>query len=999
MNPTPQTLAQHAAFVRTLAQSLVAESHAADDVVQDTWLAALERPPRHVANPRAWLGRIVERFAWRRGRSGDRRRRREEAAARPERLEAVDEGLARAEILRRVTDAVLALEEPYRTAVLLRFYEGLEAREIAERTGAPLTTVRSRLQRALARLRERLDREHGGDRRVWCEGLVSLLGGNRLADIGAGGAAGATGASATLGAGAGVATMSVMAKTAVGAAAAASVGFLLWRTVGLDPDRPASSAGARSAESALVAPIDGGASGQAREDPASTAPAGERQALAAAATDPVAERGALAVRVTWARDGRPAAGEELDFIAWRHASGHRALHGIADEEGRFRLEGLLPGKIAVGTSHGAGGSAEIEAGKTTTVELEIPKGFAVRGRVVDAAGQPVASARLWLSTYFNHENGSVVGATRPDGTFELLDVPEARYLGAVADGHAPSHLHLLADHQGADEPLGDVELVLTLNGEGGGLEVGLTAPGGGPVTGALVRVAGQRPAGLRIGNLWLSDIPTFEAWSDAYGCASIDGLPPGNAEVTVYALEMGVWKGSALIEAGRTASLSIGLQREGVVAGTVRTSAGEPAEDVSVYLDEEYDPLRPSTKSGTGGRYELRGLPLGELSLKAAASELGSATAFVRIEPGLAATWDPVLSAGRVLNGRVVDHEGAPLAGWTVEAQVGTHSSWRAQAVTDAQGAFRMVDVKPESLVLELYRDVFQEHIPTLRRNVGDEEDDLCLRVERADLCDARLTGRFLDPLGRPIARARIALWAIGASSAPSFETDSQGVLRAERLRPGTYELSAEFPEHPTLFLGRVTIAPAEEHDLGTIALEAPGTLRITVSGRSPAESDEFGSFSLLQIDDEGHSRWAAYVERVRSGEGVVLHPGRYVLQANGKPGVANERAQLELGSGEDRTLDLSPRAGRYVLAGAEVPAGTPIPDWVRTVVRDGAGNVLQQCTTCQAFERRYTHFLQLVPGTYDFEAEASDGRRAHGGFQVDLQGGPEPIEWYAPLR
>ncbi len=223
MNPTPQTLAQHAAFVRTLAQSLVAESHAADDVVQDTWLAALERPPRHVANPRAWLGRIVERFAWRRGRSGDRRRRREEAAARPERLEAVDEGLARAEILRRVTDAVLALEEPYRTAVLLRFYEGLEAREIAERTGAPLTTVRSRLQRALARLRERLDREHGGDRRVWCEGLVSLLGGNRLADIGAGGAAGATGASATLGAGAGVATMSVMAKTAVGAAAAASV--------------------------------------------------------------------------------------------------------------------------------------------------------------------------------------------------------------------------------------------------------------------------------------------------------------------------------------------------------------------------------------------------------------------------------------------------------------------------------------------------------------------------------------------------------------------------------------------------------------------------------------------------------------------------------------------------------------------------------------------------------------------------------------------------------
>src|SRR5262245_13495376 len=161
MTTMPRTLEEHAAFVRALARSLVLDSHGADDVVKETWVAALERPPRHDANPRAWLARIVERFASRRLRSRERRERRETAAAQPERTEPVDEGVSRAELLRSVTDAVLALEEPYRTAVLLRFYEGLDAHAIAERTGTPLATVRSRLQRALARLREELDREHG----------------------------------------------------------------------------------------------------------------------------------------------------------------------------------------------------------------------------------------------------------------------------------------------------------------------------------------------------------------------------------------------------------------------------------------------------------------------------------------------------------------------------------------------------------------------------------------------------------------------------------------------------------------------------------------------------------------------------------------------------------------------------------------------------------------------------------------------------------------------
>ena len=69
---------------------------------------------------------------------------------------------------------VLALVEPYRTTVLLRYFEGLSSAEIARRTGVPSATVRWRLMRALEELRGKLDARHGGDRRSWCVVLAPL---------------------------------------------------------------------------------------------------------------------------------------------------------------------------------------------------------------------------------------------------------------------------------------------------------------------------------------------------------------------------------------------------------------------------------------------------------------------------------------------------------------------------------------------------------------------------------------------------------------------------------------------------------------------------------------------------------------------------------------------------------------------------------------------------------------------------------------------------------
>ncbi|HKB17191.1 MAG TPA: sigma-70 family RNA polymerase sigma factor, partial [Planctomycetota bacterium] len=128
----PETLLTHGDFVRALARSLLDE-HRAEDVVQQTWVAALERPPRAPGRLRAWLAIVARNFAARAARSEDRRARREEAAARPERVPSTAELFEREAARRRVVEAVVALAEPYRACVLLRYFENLPPREIAGR--------------------------------------------------------------------------------------------------------------------------------------------------------------------------------------------------------------------------------------------------------------------------------------------------------------------------------------------------------------------------------------------------------------------------------------------------------------------------------------------------------------------------------------------------------------------------------------------------------------------------------------------------------------------------------------------------------------------------------------------------------------------------------------------------------------------------------------------------------------------------------------------------
>jgi RNA polymerase sigma-70 factor (ECF subfamily) len=176
VDSTGQFLTEHVDWIRRLARRLVGDAELADDLAQDTCLAVL-RTDRSVAPraPRAWLGTILRNTARQAQRGASRRRRRETAAARAETTPPTDEIVERLAIQRRISTAVEALAEPYRTAILLRFVEGLTSEDIAARMQANPSTVRTWIERGLERLRKRLDAQHG-DRRAWAGPLLVWIG-------------------------------------------------------------------------------------------------------------------------------------------------------------------------------------------------------------------------------------------------------------------------------------------------------------------------------------------------------------------------------------------------------------------------------------------------------------------------------------------------------------------------------------------------------------------------------------------------------------------------------------------------------------------------------------------------------------------------------------------------------------------------------------------------------------------------------------------------------
>lgn len=392
-----------------LARALLGESHAADDLVQETAVAALEGSLPPGEPRRAWLGSVARRLAARRFRGDARRERREEVAARAEALPDSAELVEKAEVAEHVTAAARRLPEPFRRTILLRFLEGMTPEEIAREEGSPADTVRWRVRRGLELLREELVRRHDRDWSSWCVLLLPLA--RSRGSIGKA-TAGAAGVSSGT-----VASVTAMKVTMAVAAAVGCVGlWLAWQAGSAGADDLGGDGLSAAAEPAAVAP---GSGDGPEPEPVelTTARAEVPSATESEDAGTVADvaSGDLVGDVV-DEDGAPVAGAQVFLVpsvaagSEGSASGEVHTRTTSDGRGAFRIarEDWLP---ASGESDVARDLGVVANGFRRRFVLDVTgdrpdgrlvvvleRGRTLVGRIVDELGWPVAGLELLAHT-------------------------------------------------------------------------------------------------------------------------------------------------------------------------------------------------------------------------------------------------------------------------------------------------------------------------------------------------------------------------------------------------------------------------------------------------------------------------------------------------------------------------------------------------------------------------------------------------------------------------
>lgn len=153
--------------VRGYLERMLRDRHKAEDFTQETFIRLIrqiknDQPPKQL---RAWIYRVATNLCrdhWRSAAYQAEKLSRTEWVERPDARSSVIEIFEKQETRKLVLKALAALSPMQQSIVILRFYQDLKLREIAEALEMPLGSVKSSLFYALRRLKQQLASE--GDR-------------------------------------------------------------------------------------------------------------------------------------------------------------------------------------------------------------------------------------------------------------------------------------------------------------------------------------------------------------------------------------------------------------------------------------------------------------------------------------------------------------------------------------------------------------------------------------------------------------------------------------------------------------------------------------------------------------------------------------------------------------------------------------------------------------------------------------------------------------------
>jgi RNA polymerase sigma-70 factor (ECF subfamily) len=958
----------------------------AEDVLQATFLVAIEEASRFDPTRRVlpWLVGILAHEA----RKAKAWSARQPDPARLEALpaEAPDEEAEHAELLSQLDAAMERIPEAFRPVLQLRLRHGLSVTEIAAALGRPSGTVRSQLSRGIEGLRRTLP-----------AGLARCLAAFAPMTRGIDGVRSAVLSHATtlhgsLSAG----IPGILAVNKLVALAAVPI-VLAIAAISVAVNLRSNNAGVRNAPGEIAqrpqsklqasSPVakSVGASEYEREpilDETETSLPPASPVVPATIGEDV-RTAELSVRVSWP-DGTPASGEVVLVTDPARGRPDEALEARTGAQGIATFLALAPGAAHVRLLRGGETDVLLLAGKTCSVDLAIRAGVTVVGRVVDASGDPIARAEVWLSERYRTNIGHVVALSSDTGHFEVRAVGLDQWIGARGRGFAPSELRQIRGGHGDRR---EIDLVLAHKGE---IARGLVVDErDSPIAGAQVLIGEEQPRTVRAEDgSSTPSAPPQRARTDGAGRFELTSTPLGLQPVQVRAKGRSPYLGELEILEGVESEIVVTLVPAPRVVGHVHGPDGSPLASTWIFSGDTDRFASSSTWSRTDGSFELDELRLGAQTLIARHEEHGEARLEVRLGPGEAQEWKVELRPTPTIHGTVVDQHGSPLQGLVVVALRSEDHAWRSRSgQSDGRGRFAITALEPRSYTLWVQaREGGWRGFP-LHEELGVWPGTAPLVLRVADPLErGRILAEIAGPDGEPVVGAELQVWHEAARMWRAFVSEGErGAVDIEGVPAGTVELEVRHGDHPWKRLGRHEIDPGGTLDLGRIGLEEPGRLRVRLVGVPDGVHE---SLTAMISDESNRESGVARLSRGSLASGPLAR-GRHLLVLGGE-GVCQVRRAFEIEPGVETAFELSLEPCGVREISFALPEGAEKPKWIGCSLLDASGRlVFGGNADCEGENPRAR--VSAAPGIYRLVAGGSGGLRGEDELKMEPAGQEMP--------
>lgn len=848
---TPEALLAEAAWLKRLALTLARDSDDADDLIQESWIAAWRRNPDSSRPLRPWLGKVLRDRSRMRRRGEARRAQREAAAPIADDPSAPDDLLDQVRLHKVLVDLVLELDEPYRSTVVARYVDGQSSAAIARRLNVPESTVRWRLHEALSRLRARLD-EINGERKAWAPAVLAFAGkGFEVAKatktglfvvavilllLGAAGvwlkargsnsdqaasnpAAGTNASPAHMQLRSNPETLASLAVDKRPPGWFAQEGVRRRRIAGtvLIDNAPAPGALVRledeASRSGLVGPrerrtgpdghFDFGVQPPTRYDVGAYLPGRVATVTRVDLRDPRVKSERVVIVLEPCLIGLY--GRVLDAsggpIAHAQLLAQGVVGGESDAKGAFDIcvdaTGNAPDDRRVVVRASGYGTLEIIAPLTGRVrhDFMLTPEATISGRVLSAQGSPVAMASVRISS---DEAAPRPGSEHAATAHVVTDTGGKFLLNGIAAGR----LRIQAFARGAASSISNVEI-----GVGAAKDVTLTVTERGILRGRVL-LNGQPIAGVSVFDR--AELPTYQARSQVMapineavsqedGTFVLDDLAVGTSALgtSPYKLRN---PSTVQISAGEQ-SLDLNVEKMGTLTGTVRRK-GTPIAHAWVRASGTMWTHTRTTETNEVGRFSLEDLEADDYLLTASSPDAGAFETLdkrIRVETGSSIDVDLDLHYAARISGIVVDANGSAVAGAFITFQ-STTTDDQSRCTSDMSGRFRCssmtggaayrAEVSGSEASPKPYGFVGDPPAPFYLKDGDSSFDDIRLVVDAARLT---ISGTVVDRAGQPVSDAQVFANAgrDNWSTVPTAVTNLRGEFELRDLSPGSYGLQA----------------------------------------------------------------------------------------------------------------------------------------------------------------------------------------------------------------